>query len=59
MKLTKIHLLSGDVWTELSPDAVRTYLSSGSKTGSIPGFLEETKTTPIRIAVHAIEYIYG
>jgi len=56
--MTKLHLLTGDVFTELSAAEVRSYLQGGAKGGTINGFTDETKTQPIIIAVHAIEYIY-
>lgn len=56
--LTKLQLLTGIVWTELSKGEVRQYLQGGSKGGTISGYVDELKTTPIIIAVHAIEYIY-
>jgi hypothetical protein len=56
--MTKIRLISGDVYTELSVAEVRSYLQRGSKGGTIPGYLDTDKTTPILIAVQSIEYIY-
>jgi hypothetical protein len=56
--MTKLRLITGDVYTELSPGEVRSYLQGGSKGGTIPGYLDIDKTTPILIAVHSIEYIY-
>jgi hypothetical protein len=56
--VTKLHLLSGDVYTELSPAEVRQYLSGGAKGGAINGFQDSLGTVKIIIAVHAIEFIY-
>ncbi|MNW28683.1 hypothetical protein D3C74_55140 [compost metagenome] len=56
--MTKLRILTGYVYTNLSPGEVRTYLQGGSKTGTIDGFEDEAGTIPIIIAVHAIEYIY-
>lgn len=57
-RVTKLHLLTGDVYTELSVAEVRQYLQGGSKAGTIDGYQDEAKTIPILIAVHAIEYIF-
>lgn len=56
--MTKIQLISGVVYTELQPQEVRQYLAGGTKSGVIRGYTDETKTVPILIAIHAVEYIY-
>jgi hypothetical protein len=56
--MTKLMLITGAVYTEMSPEEVRTYLQGGVKAGTIPAYLDEQKTQPITLAVHAIEYIY-
>lgn len=57
--MTKLKLKSGDTaYTELPISEVRMYLSGGSKTGSINGYLEETKATKVLISVHAIVFAY-
>lgn len=56
--MTRLGLISGEAYTELSVEEVRHYLQKGVKTGTIPGYLDEQKTTPIIIAIHSIEYIY-
>ncbi|MMZ43528.1 hypothetical protein D1872_50800 [compost metagenome] len=56
--MTKLQLITGVVWTELSPEEVRTYLQGGVKAGTIKAYVDENKTQPIILAVHAIEYIY-
>jgi hypothetical protein len=56
--MTKLHLLTGDVYTELSAAEVRSYLQGGAKGGTIRGFQDVAKTIPIIIAIHAIEYIF-
>lgn len=56
--MTKIQLITGEVFTELSVDEIRRYLQGGVKTNTFKGYTDETKTTPILISVHAIEYVY-
>ena len=56
--MTKLQLITGVVYTELSPAEVRQYLQGGAKGGTIIAYLEETKATKVYLAVHAIEYIY-
>lgn len=56
--MTKIQILTGTVYTELSVSEIRKYLQGGVKTNTFPGYTDETKSTPILIAVHAIEYVY-
>ena len=46
------------VYTGLSPDEVREYLSGGAKTGTINGWEDTAMSIPIYIAVHAIVIIY-
>jgi len=56
--MTRLQLITGIVYTELTPGEIRTYLQGGVKAGTIPGFADEAGTQPILIAVHSIEYIY-
>lgn len=56
--MTKLKLITGDVYTDLSPGEVRTYLQGGSKAGTIPGFTDAQGTERVLIAIHAIELIY-
>ncbi|WIT25798.1 hypothetical protein [Bacillus phage SPO1L1] len=56
--MTKLMLITGVVYTEMSAAEVRSYLQKGSKMGTINGYEDEAKTTPILISVEAIEYIY-
>lgn len=56
--MTKLHIIGGDIYTELSPAEVRSYLQGAAKGGTINGFEDAAGTIPIIIAVHAIEYIY-
>ena len=56
--MTKIQLITGIVYTDLHIDEVRRYLQGGVKTNTFKGFLDEAGTTPILIAVHAVEYVY-
>ena len=56
--MTKIQLISGVVYTDLSPEEVRQYLQGASRGGAFPGFVDEQRTQSIYIAVHAVEYIY-
>lgn len=56
--MTKLRLITGDVYTELSYGEVRTYLQGGVRTGTFSGYLDEEQEQPIEIAVHSIEYIY-
>lgn len=56
--MTKLMLITGVVYTELSPEEVRKYFQGGVKAGAIRGYEDEEKTKPIIIGVHAIEYIY-
>jgi hypothetical protein len=55
--LTKINLISGTVFTDLTPDEVRQYLSAGTRTGVIRGYTDTTASVNIYIAVHAIETV--
>ncbi|AYP68565.1 hypothetical protein EalM132_00053 [Exiguobacterium phage vB_EalM-132] len=56
--MTKIQIITGIVYTDLSVDEVRRYLQGGVKTNTFKGYADEAGTTPILIAVHAVEYIY-
>jgi hypothetical protein len=55
--MTRLVLITGTVYTKLSPEEVRTYLQGGVKAGTIPAYLDEEGTQPIILGVHAIEYI--
>lgn len=56
--LTKLMLITGVVYTEMSEAEVRSYLQKGSKGGTIRGYEDAEMTKPILISVEAIEYIY-
>lgn len=56
--MTKIHTITGNVYTDLTIGELRTLLQGGSKVGTFKGYEDELGTIPILIAVHAIEYIY-
>lgn len=56
--MTRIHTITGDVYTDLSVGELRTLLQGGSKVGTFNGYADELGTIPILIAVHAIEYIF-
>lgn len=54
--MTKLVLITGAVYTNLSPTEVRAYMQGGVKTGTIQAYLETGEE--IILAVDAIEYIY-
>lgn len=57
--MTKLRLISGaEVFTELAPSEVRTYLSKGSMMGSITGFADSLGTEPILVSVQSIEVVF-
>lgn len=56
--MTKLMLITGVVYTKLSPAEIRPYLQGGVKSNIIDGFEDEAGTKPIMIHVGAIEYIY-
>ena len=56
--MTKLELINGTVYTELPLGEVRMYLQKGHKGGTIEGYKDEAKTTPILIHTGAIQFIY-
>lgn len=56
--MTKVQTLIGVAFTDLPVGEVRQYLQKGNKGGSINGYLEESKTTPVIINAQTIVYIF-
>lgn len=55
---TKLQLISGTVYTKLSPEEVRVYMQGGVKANVIEAYLDMACTQRVWLAAGAIEYIF-